>query len=970
MKTNLLTRLIAGALLVPFMYGCSPSDSTENDPVKNWEKTPTGVVINLTRDPVKKLRLNVIDDHILRVTATPGSDFGNLPDTYMVVKRAEGAEFDLEQRDGQLLLRTEKLTAEVALQSGEVTFKDARGQVRLVEAGRGSFKPVTRDPGRVDNDSYAIRQQFESTEDEAFYGLGQQQGGKVNYAGHNLELTTGNMEITIPYLISSRNYGLLWNQTSVSRLGDPEPAKPLNEGLTLYDAGGQAGGFTVRYYDGQELLLERVEADTNYQFLARGSEREVPMPEVAREADNLRIEMEGAIESDVSGKHQLRMYSSGYAKLSINGEKKLDRWRMNWNPWYHDHQLTMDAGKKYRLNVDWIPQGGYLRLKHHKPLPAEEQNRLSLASDTAKAIDYYFVMGENADDLIAGYRDITGEAVMLPKWAFGFWQSRERYKTAQELLTALEEYRKRRIPIDNIVLDWNYWPEDAWGSHKFDKERFADPSAMVDRVHELNANIMISVWPKYYPTTNNYKALNAAGCMFNKNIEEKNLDWIGPGYLNAFYDAFNPECRNIFWTQIRDQIKKHGFDAWWLDAVEPDIHSNLSFEHRKDLMTPNADGTGAEVFNAYALPHAEAVYKGERQDQGNQRSFILTRSGFGGIQRTGSAIWTGDIVSRWSNLEEQIAAGIGAGLAGMPYWTFDIGGFTPEDRYRYSDQGVVGHYSMMNEEEIDEWQEINTRWFQFGAFAPLFRSHGQNPYREIYNIADEGSRIYDTLVWYTKLRYRLMPYIYTLAGDAYHLDSTLMRGLIMDFPEDPEVRDIHDQYMFGPALLVSPVTEYKARSREVYLPAGTDWYDFYTGQKFTGGQHLSADAPLTRMPLFVKSGSILPTGANIQYVYDEPDAPYTLNVYTGANASFDIYEDDGKTYAYEQGEFSRIPVDYDQTTGTLTLGERRGEFDGMIRQREIRVRWIDGKREDAADFDTGIAQTVTYHGGQLVLRRP
>jgi alpha-D-xyloside xylohydrolase len=433
--------------------------------------------------------------------------------------------------------------------------------------------------------------------------------------------------------------------------------------------------------------------------------------------------------------------------------------------------------------------------------------------------------------------------------------------------------------------------------------------------------------------------------MFNKNIEVKNLDWVGPGYLNAFYDAFDPECRAIYWQQVRDKLNVYDFDAWWLDAVEPDMHSNLDPERRKDLLTPNALGTGAEYFNAYAVPHAEAVYQGERETDGDKRSFILTRSGFAGIQRTGSAIWSGDVVTRWSNLREQIAAGIGVGLAGMPYWTFDIGGFTPEDHYRFNGSTAVGHFSQMVGERQDEWQELNLRWFQFGALAPLFRSHGQNPYREIFNIADEGTEVYDSLVWYTNLRYRLLPYIYTVAGDSYHKDGTMMRGLAMDFPNDPKVRDIATQYMFGPALLVNPVYEYGARSRPVYLPAGTDWYDFYTGEKRAGGNTIDAKAPLSRMPLFVRSGAIVPAGPAIQHTGESLNAPVVLNVYTGADGSFEIYEDDGLTSGYEDGQWSRIPIRYDEAAGALYIGERVGGFEGMSAERSIGVRWISGPDE-------------------------
>lgn len=973
-KTNwVLTPMALAMIAAGGLSGCSSVDSESQTAAHakagSFSKDAHGVTVKLKGGDVENVRLQVITDNIVRVTATPQEDFSNLPDYLMVTAKPAATNFTVAESAGLVTVKTSALSASVALDTGMVSFLDANGKPVTAEAGPGKFGKVIDEPGKADKDSYSIQQTFAADGNEGFYGLGQQQDGLVNYAGTDVELTTYNLEISIPFVVSSKNYGILWNNAAVSRFGDPRPAAPLFEEFDLFDADGKKGGLTVSYYDGDQLLLKRTEKDPNYQFLKFASDREHPFPKEAEDAKDLRIKIEGSIEAKTSGEHTLKMYSSGYAKLYIDGQLKLDRWRMNWNPWYHNIDLDMSKGEKKAIAVDWQPGGGYFRLLQNAPQSAEAETLMSLSSDTGKAIDYYFVLGENKDDVVSGYRTLTGKAVMLPKWAYGFWQSRERYKSSQEILDNLKEYRDRKIPIDNIVLDWSYWPEDGWGSHDFDAQFFPDPKGLVDGVHGMNAQIMISVWPKFYPTTANYKELNAGGYMFNKNIEEKNLDWIGPGYLNGFYDAFAEGGREIFWKQIDNKINKFGFDAWWLDAVEPDIHSNLSFTHRKDLMTPNALGTGAEYFNAYALPHAESVYKNDRASEPDKRVFILTRSGYGGIQRTASAIWSGDIVSRWSNMKEQIAAGVGVGLSGMPNWTFDIGGFTPEDRYRYSAKGAVGPFTDLEAAQVDEWQELNLRWFQFGAFVPLYRAHGQNPYREIFNIAAEGSEVYNNLVWYTNLRYDLMPYIYSEAGDMYHKDDTLMRGLVMDFANDPKVANINDQYMFGPSLLINPVYEYKARSRSVYLPAGTEWYNFYTGERMQGGQTINADAPLTRMPIFVKAGAIIPTGPDIEYVYEKPDGPITLNVYTGADGAYELYEDDGKTYEYENGAYSRIPMVYNDKTGTLTIGDREGSFAGMPTKRSIRVRWFNGPRKDAADFQGKADKTVEYTGSMITIKK-
>jgi len=959
--------LLILVLLGLFVSGCETETETETE-TEDYQRIPNGIVATPAGGNAKTIRLEIYDEHILRVTSGRHSSL-ETPKSLMVTAEPREIAFDVSQQNNQLVLTTKALRAQLSLADGSLEVYNSAGQQLLQTANSGEFPAEKRISSGSATDRYKLAQSFIPQGDEAFYGLGQQQNGKVNLAGENLYLTTYNLIITIPYLISSRNVGILWDNNGDSRFGTPYPPQPLFENFELYDAEGKPGGLTTRYYDGDTLLLERVEQDMNYQFVDNNSIREIPLPTETQNAQNLRIEWLGSIEAKHPGEQELLMYSSGYAKLFIDGEKQLDRWRMNWNPWYHTNKIPFAAEEKKTIKVDWQPDGGYLRLFSHVPSPEARGEQVTLSSETGSVIDYYVVAGDNADALISGYRQLTGKATLLPRWAYGFWQSRERYKSQEELLAVLREYRQRKIPIDNIVLDWSYWPVDAWGSHDFDPEFFPNPKAMVEQVHDLNAKIMISVWPKFYPSTENYKALNAKGFMLNRNIEEGNKDWIPPGYLNAFYDAYNPGARELYWQQIDEKINRLGFDAWWLDDVEPDIHSNLNWQKRKALMTPNYLGSGAEVFNAYALPHAESVYENDRASAPDTRVFILTRSGFGGIQRTASAIWSGDIVSRWSNLKEQIAAGINTGMAGMPNWTFDIGGFTPEDRFRNNNGKFVGATTEMMPSQQAEWRELNTRWYQFGAFSPLYRSHGQNPYREIYNIAEAGSPSYNSMVWYTKLRYRLMPYIYSQAGDMYHKDSTLMRGLAMDFPHDKIAGNINDQYMFGPAFLVNPVYRLGATTRSVYLPSDSDWFDFYSGEKFQGGQAIEAKAPYERMPLFVKAGSILPTGPEIQYTGEKVNAEITVTVYTGADGSFELYEDDGNSYDYEKGEWSRIPFRYSEKTGELVIGNRQGQFPEMASERDINIRWISEKTENAEDFEKNISHTIQYSGTEIKVQR-
>lgn len=940
--------------LLALLAGCSGGKAAQS-----YEKTDNGVIVRPSDEGAAAVRLQVVTDGIIRVSADPDGDFERSPSLMRVGDGASAAKFDVASTDGKLRLSTAEVTAEVSLQNGQVSFLDKQGKPMLSEiAGGRSFAPL-----EVEGTSYlSVRQRFESPDDEAIYGFGQHQQGWMNQKGRDVELLQHNIDMAVPFLVSNRNYGLLWDNNSITRMGDPRGLQPLPKTLKLYDAKGEEGALTARYSLDGVQKVERRESEVNYQYIkdlknypAEASAKDKPM----------QVTWEGEIEALSPGRHTFSLYSSEYAKLWIDGELTIDRWRQNWNPWHHEFALDMQPGQRRKVKIQWdLIDPSYIALLHRDPLPAEEAGNLSLWSEAGQMIDYYFVAGGtvdqgNADQVIAGYRELTGKSVLLPKWAYGFWQSRERYKSQDELVGALAEYRKRQLPIDNIVLDWSYWPQDAWGSHDFDKTHFPDPDGMIKQVHDMHAQIMISVWPKFYPTTANFKELDAAGFMYKRNIEVGEKDWIGEGYLSSFYDPYSEKAQAIFWRQMNEKLNSKGIDAWWLDADEPDLHSNIDVGERKARTTPTALGSSTEYFNSYPLPHTHGVYQGDRAADPDKRVFILSRKGYAGTQRNATAVWSGDVVSRWDDMRDQISAGVNISMSGLPNWTFDIGGFAVEKRYENQDPA-----------HLAEWRELNTRWFQFGAFVPIFRSHGQFPYREIWNIAPEGSPAYESMAYYNRLRYTLLPYIYTLAGDTWHRNGSMMRGLAMDFPGDAKVRDINDQYLFGPAFLVAPVTEFKATQRPVYLPAGSAWYDFHSGQRHEGGQTLQAAAPLERMPLFVRAGAIVPTGPVQQYVGEKADAPLTVVVYTGADGEFSLYEDDGKGYGYEKGEFSRIPMNWNDKTGELTLGAREGTFPGMQANREIRVRWISGPRADAGALDPATDATVQYDGKAVAVSRP
>ena len=927
---------------------------------KTWEKTNSGVVINLKGEAgkaAKLLKLEVINDHIIRVIATPAESFSEQKSLSVIDRPASKPAFIIAADRKNLVLSTSKIKAKISLTTGQIVFCDKDNNVILKEsADEGkSFTPVTVEG----TTGYAMRQVFESPENEAFYGLGQHQSDEFNYKGLNEVLYQYNTKVSVPFIVSNRNYGILWDNYSMTRFGDPRDYSNINL-FRLYDSKGEEGGLTATYYnlsDTTKIFVQRKESSIDYENLTtiKNFPKNAPL-------GRSKVVWSGKIEPKEKGLFHFKLYYAGYVKLYINEELVVpERWRTAWNPNTYKFSKNMEQGKRYSIRIEWNPDGGtsYLGLKALSPVSPEKQGELSLTSEMGDQIDYYFIYGSTIDSVISGYREITGKARIMPKWAMGYWQSRERYKSQGELIDVVKEYRKRNIPLDNIVLDWSYWPVQSWGSHEFDPKFFPDPVGMVDEVHKLNAKIMISVWPKFYITTDHYKEFDNKGWMYRQAAKDSIRDWIGRGFIGSFYDAYSKDARDLFWEQIREHLYTKGFDAWWMDASEPDILSNASIEYRKLLTTPTAMGPSTKYFNTYALMNAMAIYDGQRSVDPDKRVFLLTRSGFSGLQRYSTATWSGDIGTRWEDMKAQIPAGLNFAISGIPYWTMDIGGFCVENRYVRAKEGS---------EDLEEWRELNTRWYQFGSFCPLFRSHGQFPLREVYNISPETHPAYKSMVYYDKLRYRLMPYIYSLAGMTHFNDYTIMRPLIMDFNGDSKVNNIGDQYMFGPSLMAAPVYKYRARDREIYFPESCGWYDFYSGKFLNGGQKVRVDAPYERLPLFVREGSIIPVGPEIQYTDEKPVDPLTLWVYTGKNCRFTLYEDEGTNYNYEKGAYSTIGFSFDNDKGILTIGDRKGEFTGMIKSRKINVIWITPGVPVSFDPETTPQKSVTYDGSQIVIR--
>lgn len=878
-------------------------------------------------------KLTVINEDIIRVQAIPGNSDVTTASIMIVNGITTLKNWQFINGKNTITIATKHLRAIVSLSSGKITFTDQNNKILTYERSN-SFSPINLENGQS---AYTIRQDFNSSESEAIYGLGQHQQGVVNYKNKNVLLEQLNTEVSIPFWVSSKNYGILWDNNSLSEYGDGRSYKSLST-LTLYDKDGETVGLTATYrnkIDTSKIYVTKKDTSIHYPYLNEQDKfpKEFPLQEGM-------VDWEGYLKANESGKYTFLIKYAGYIKIWIAGKLLFDRWRQAWNPGKEPIELALIRNNKYPIKIQWIPDGdvSYLDVNFLSPIPNQFKNQYSFISQAGDKIDYYFIHGHTSDEIIRGYRYLTGKAQIMPKWAMGFWQSRQRYKTQSEIINTVQQFRERNIPLDNIVLDWQYWKPDEWGSQEFDTSRFPEPKRMIDSLHNIyHTNIMISVWPKFNEGISNYEYFNKKGWLFTKNIQLRRKDWLG--YISTFYDVFNPDARSAFWQLIDSSLYRKGIDAWWLDASEPDIHSMLSIPERQELMMPNYYGSAIKYFNAFSVPNAQAIYEGQRSVDSNKRVFILTRSGFAGLQRYGAAVWSGDIAARWSDMSNQIAAGINFSYSGNPYWTMDIGGFSVENRYSTNPSF----------DAATEWKELLTRWYQFGAFCPLFRAHGEYPFREIYNIAQPNEPAYQSILYYDQLRYKLMPYIYSLAGKVYWDDYTIMRGLSMDFPSDKNVLNIGDQYLFGPSLLINPVTNYRTISRKVYLPADTGWYNIYNGKYYKGGQIITAAAPYQRIPVFVRAGSIIPLGCDMEYTNQKKADTISLYVYAGKDGSFNLYEDEGINYNYEKGKYTIIPIKYDNSKRTITIDNIISSYEGMLSERIFKIVLIDKKNEVGID---------------------
>lgn len=562
-------------------------------------------------------------------------------------------------------------------------------------------------------------------------------------------------------------------------------------------------------------------------------------------------------------------------------------------------------------------------------------NALYLSSEVADVIDYYFIYGPDFDSIVEGYRRLTGKVPMFGKWAYGFWQCKNRYQTQDEVLEVARKYRELKIPIDNIVQDWFWWY--TMGEPVFDASRYPDPKAMVNELHRSNFHFMVSFWPYFRPGTKTYEDMERRGFF----VDKTKVAGFHPAG-QAFYDAFNPEARKYYWNLLDTALFKIGVDAWWLDTTEPETEGRET-----NILATNkvAIGNGARYQNLYPLMTTTGVYEGQRAASDRKRVFILSRSAFAGSQRTATAVWSGDVNSDWVFFKKQIPSGLNCSLSGLPYWTSDIGGF------------------LLGKPDDAAYRELFVRWFQFGVFSPIFRVHGtRSPdQNEVWSYGREAQKI---LTDFIRLRYRLLPYIYSLAWMTTNDHYTPMRALVMDFRTDVRAANIGDQFMFGPSLLVNPVTEPAAGSRRIYLP-NAKWYDFWSGRSINGGRAIDADAPLARLPLYVRAGSVIPLGPEIEWTNERPANPIELRVYRGADGIFTMYEDEGDNYDYEKGVYATITFRWDDRKQELTIGERKGQFPEMLRTRTFNIVFVGNGNGVGIDNTKRVDNRVQYSGKEI-----
>jgi alpha-D-xyloside xylohydrolase len=787
-------------LLIILLFAFVPVNIVK---AQTFEKTDLGIESII--DSVE-VEIQFYGPSIVRVLKSPeGKTFTK--ESLSVIKFPQKTAFNIKQAGDELSIKSESIQVILNLKNGTISFSTTTGVSLLSEKEAGVAFTDFNDAGVK---TYSISQSFVLDKDEAIYGLGQQQKGKMVQRNLRLRMVQGNTDDYIPFFLSVKGYGLFWDNYSPTIFED--------------------------------------------------------------------------------------------------------------NP-----------------------------------------ESTSFKSDVGDCVDYYFMYGGNADGVIAHMRDLTGQVPMFPLWTYGYWQSKERYKSQDETVGVVKKYRELGVPLDGIIQDWQYWGNNyLWNAMEFLNPEFYNPQKMIDDIHKLHAHIIISIWNSFGPQTKPYKELDKIGALLDIKTwpESGSQKWPpNPDYPSGVrvYDPYNPEARDIYWKYLNKGIFSLGMDGWWMDSSEPD---HLQFK-ASDFDNKTYLGSFRKVRNAFPLMTVGGLYQHQRSVTSDKRVFILTRSAFAGQQRYGANTWSGDVVASWDALRNQISAGLNFSLCGIPYWNSDIGGF------------FLWNYKKKLEDA--DYRELYARWIQFGAFCPMMRSHGTDAPREIYQFGKKGDEIYDAIEKFINLRYRLLPYIYSTSWDVTANQSSMMRALMMDFVKDKQALNINDQYMFGKSLLVCPVTTSMyskdtkedfsmVKTRQLYLPKGADWFDFWTGEKYIGGQTINKETPIDIMPLYVKAGSILPIGPKVQYAEEKKWDNLDICIYEGADGEFTLYEDENENYNYENGVYSTIIFSWDDTKQTLTISERKGSFPGMLEERKFNIIKVSKGKVAGDGVVDEFDKVITYTG--------
>ncbi len=849
--------------------------------VKGFEKTKEGVIVNILEGT---LGIYPVAHNAVRIKYMKDT-LESLPEL-ILTSEITVPDFDVSENGSRIEIRGKNIHVLVDKKTGDLSYTDASGKVFLSEsAGSRKLKPDSI----MDERCYFAQQGFNSSEDEYIFGLGQFQDGNYNLKGISRRLTQVNSQIALPFVYSSNGYGILWHQYGLT---DFNPADNM-------------------------ITLEKQEQPS-------GDDQ---MAEVTTTAGTQKVS-------------QNQSLYLGKFTIPEDGEYSifLDLGGMG-----NRHFVTIDEKPVFDQTNMWLPPtaGTLVELKsgeHQVQLICKSDNTPKLSwkrkdnttifrSPVAKMLDYVVFYGPSADSVIASYRNLSGNVPMFPQWSYGFWQCRERYSSGKQLVETVKEFRERKLPMDVIVQDWQYWGSRGWGVPQFDKTNYPNPSGFIKEIHDLNAHFNISIWSN--PDKNSE---------IGKEYVEKERFIPGTKWL----DYFNPETRKEYWNTLKINMFDNGVDSWWMDAVEPEndaLKGEITYA-----------GLGDFYRLTYPLMVSKAVYEGQRETTSEKRVCILTRSAFLGQQRYGIINWSGDIGGNWDAYKRQIVAGLNYNITGLPYWTTDIGGFFRPGWSQYTNEN---------------FRELLTRWFQWGTFNPIFRIHGYMSETEPWKF---GELVEESMRTMLNLRYRLIPYIYSEAWQVTKNGSTMMRPLVMDFREDVEAIDQPYEYMFGKSFLVAPVTEAGINDWNVYLPKNVKWYNFWTGKQLNGGQTVTTKAPIDKIPLFVKAGSILPIGPVTQYTGEKELGELEIRIYEGADGTFTLFEDENDNYNYEKGIYTTITFHWNNKNRELIISEREGSFPGMLSKRKFNILMVSEAKAEGLERTQPYDKEINYSGEQLTIK--